>query len=1263
MLEKNKNRKLENFGVLSNLIADPVWVVDEEGICLAVNQAMSQVLGYDEQELVGKNAMNLGFLDQENKGILLENFEKRMNGLDAACYEIEATAKNGEIKFFEVKGKKIWYANKNVDLVVLHDISEQKKKSEERIRLSEEKYKNLFENAPDVIVTFDLAGKILSVNKAIVKFGFKEKEIVGNSVFKLVPEEYTEKMLMGLKKIAAGKPTHNEIDMVTPIGKRSVEYNSNPIWLNGKVVGYQTIIRDVTERKKAEEALRESEKKLLAASLYARSLIEASVDPIVTISVDGKITDVNKSTEVATGLPRDKLIGSDFSDYFADPEEARSGYQKVFTEGLVKDYPLAIRHKSGKIIDVLYNATVYRNEMGGVQGVFAAARDITKRKQAEQKLQEAEKRYRALFNQAPLGVLVIDPQAKKPVEFNEVAHTQLGYSREEFSKLCIPDFEAKETFDEISKHVATMVKEGGGEFETKHSTKNGEIRDVLVNTRTVELAGKKFLYCVFHDITESRKVQKALMESEAGYRQLVELAQEGIWAVDNDFNTVFVNPHMAQMLGYTESEMIGKSIFDFLIKTDLEKTAKYLLQFKQGMKGNFEHEFMCKDGSLVNTSIALAQIKDDEGSCLGTLALVSDITLRKKMESELRQETEKLETITESIGVGLTITSKDYRILWTNKVMKQLRGIPDLEGRRCYATYNYLDTVCPECGVKKVFEGKESDSREFMVFDREKGVTVWTQLIATPIKDKDGNITAALELVIPITERKQQEREIENLAKFPSENPNPIFRIDEKGTILYCNQAGDSLLTAWKSMVGERAPEHIIRDAINALALDRRVEVEETFGAKSCEAKIFSLLFAPVTAAGYVNIYATDITERKRTENFLRSSEEKFRNLAEQSPNIIFINQKGKVVYANTEAEKATGYTKEEFYSPKFNFMNLIAPESKESVKSIFIKHLKGEEVPPYEYRLISKKGKTKDVINSTKVIDYNGEPAILGIETDITESKKLKEKLEQYSTHLERLVKERTEQLEHAQAQLVKSERLAAIGELAGMVGHDLRNPLTGIKNAAYYLKKKGATCPEGQAKEMLEIIDKAIAHSNKIINDLLDYSRQMQLELTETETSALLNEAIQMIQVPDRIQIVNHVLEETWVRVDADKMMRVFINLIKNAIDAMPEKGTLEIRSCQIGENVEIAFADTGIGIPDEVLPKIFAPLVTTKAQGMGFGLAICKRIVDSHGGKIAVKTEVNKGTTFTIILPIKSKSEVGGEQTWINMPESLLSTTTKA
>jgi PAS domain S-box-containing protein len=1031
---------------------------------------------------------------------------------------------------------------------VFHDFTDRKKKAEEEIKFSEEKYKNLFENAPDVIVTIDLTGKITSVNKAIMQHGFRENEIVGSDIFKLVPIEYNQKMLTGLKNIAAGNPSQGEIEILTPNGKRRAEYNSNSIWLNGKVVGYQTIIRDVTERKKAEEALRESEEK-------HRKLFEESMDAIIIADVaTGIIVDCNPAASKLVGRQKSELVGQHQS--IIHPKEQMEGEFtggfKQHLENQTKTHETQIMLKTGEIRDATVKGTMF--ELKGkklIQGIF---KDITERKQSAQKLREAEKRYHALFNQAPLGVMVIDPQTAKPIEFNDAAHTQLGYSREEFSKLCLSDLGVKENADEIKAHLAKIVREGGEEFETKPHTKNGEIRNVLVNTKVVELAGKTFLFSVFHDITEIRKAQDALMKSESQYRQLVNVAQEGIWVLDNNYRTVFVNPRMAKMLGYAESEIVGKSLFDFLFKTDVEQATQYLSQFKQGVEGTFEYEFTRKDGSRVNTSIAAAQIRDDEGNCSGTLSLVSDITLRKKMENQLKQETEKLETITESIGVGLTITSKDYHILWTNKVMKQIRGIPDLEGRTCYATYNYLDTVCPECGVKKVFEGKESDSREFMVVDREKGSTVWAQLIATPIKDKDGNVTSALELVLPIT-------------------------------------------------------------------------------------------------------------ERKKVESSLKSSEEKFRNLAEQSPNIIFINQKGKVVYANTEAEKATGYKKEEFYSPKFNFMDLIAPESKEFVKSQFIKHMKGEDVHQYEYKLISKKGQTKDVINNPKVIDYNGEPAILGIVTDISEINSLKEKIAQYSRHLEDLVKEKTVQLEQAQAQLVKSERLAAIGELAGMVGHDLRNPLTGIKNAAYYLKKKGATCPEGQAKEMLEIIDKAIDHSNKIINDLLDYSREMHLELTECTPHTLLDDAVRMIQVPDRVQIVNHVLEESQVRVDADKMMRVFINLIKNAIDAMPEEGTLEITSRQTRDNLEIAFADTGMGIPDEVLPKIFSPLFTTKAQGMGFGLAICKRIIESHGGTITVKTAVNKGTAFTITLPIKPKLEVGGEKTWINMPESLLSTTTRA
>ena len=150
-------------------------------------------------------------------------------------------------------------------------------------------------------------------------------------------------------------------------------------------------------------------------------------------------------------------------------------------------------------------------------------------------------------------------------------------------------------------------------------------------------------------------------------------------------------------------------------------------------------------------------------------------------------------------------------------------------------------------------------------------------------------------------------------------------------------------------------------------------------------------------------------------------------------------------------------------------------------------------------------------------------------------------------------------------------------------------------------------------------------------------------------------------MVQVPENVEIVNNLLVEQTLTADPDKIKRVFINLIKNAIDAMPNGGKLTIGG-KLKGNFEISFEDTGMGIADDVLPKLFAPLFTTKAKGMGFGLAICKRIVEAHGGSITVKTEKNRGTTFTLTLPTEQKIDSGGEKNWINIPRSSLSMMTK-
>jgi len=222
--------------------------------------------------------------------------------------------------------------------------------------------------------------------------------------------------------------------------------------------------------------------------------------------------------------------------------------------------------------------------------------------------------------------------------------------------------------------------------------------------------------------------------------------------------------------------------------------------------------------------------------------------------------------------------------------------------------------------------------------------------------------------------------------------------------------------------------------------------------------------------------------------------------------------------------------------------------------------------------------------------------------------------------------------------------ERIKAIEQVAAMVGHDLRNPLTGISNAAYYVRMKMGSKLDPKVSEMLDVIDRDVEYSNKIINDLLDYSRAIKLELSESTPKLLLKDALALVTIPANVQIVDFTEDKPKMKVDADKLKRTCVNIIKNAFEAMPQGGKLIIESRKKSNKVEISFRDTGAGAPKETLERLFTPLFTTKARGMGFGLAICKRIIEAHGGKISVESAMGKGATFTVTLPIEPKLEGG-------------------
>jgi PAS domain S-box-containing protein len=224
-------------------------------------------------------------------------------------------------------------------------------------------------------------------------------------------------------------------------------------------------------------------------------------------------------------------------------------------------------------------------------------------------------------------------------------------------------------------------------------------------------------------------------------------------------------------------------------------------------------------------------------------------------------------------------------------------------------------------------------------------------------------------------------------------------------------------------------------------------------------------------------------------------------------------------------------------------------------------------------------------------------------------------------------------------------TERNRTIVETAAMVGHDLRNPLQGIMGAAYALKTHEGNLSE-KGKEMLHVIEDAIERSDKIINDLLAYSRELQLDLSTSNAKSLIDQSLASMKIPKNINIVNHAKEQPTVEVDVEKMKRVCLNLMKNAVDAMPNGGTLTITNTESDGNLRVSFADTGEGISEEILAKIWSPLFTTKARGMGYGLAIVKRFMEAHGGSVSVETNPGKGSTFTIRIPIDRTAKTSME-----------------
>jgi len=418
------------------------------------------------------------------------------------------------------------------------------------------------------------------------------------------------------------------------------------------------------------------------------------------------------------------------------------------------------------------------------------------------------------------------------------------------------------------------------------------------------------------------------------------------------------------------------------------------------------------------------------------------------------------------------------------------------------------------------------------------------------------------------------------------------------------------------------------------------------------------------------------INEDGQASGTLGEAEELYRNMVELSPDsMVTVDTKGVIISCNAMTLKMLGYTRDEMVGKHFTKLGTIRLKDVPKYLKLFRSVLAGKVAEPYELAFTHKDGTILIVDARVNLLKVGGKTVIQTTSRDVTERKRMEQELQKKNEQLDaqneelraseeelrasneelRATEEElraaneelqaaNEELREAQEQLVRSERLAAIGQLAGGVGHELRNPLGAIKNAAYYIRGKAAKSElaesEPRVLQFLDIIDEEIESSNKIINDLLGFSRVGKPAVSPARLERVVEDALSHSSIPENIEVVKKTdasLPE--IEIDTDQVRQVFVNLISNAVHAMPEGGALTIVAAGKDKFVEVSVSDAGSGISKEILNKIFDPLFTTKAKGIGLGLAVTKTIIDRHEGQIKVESEEGKGTTFTVRLPVKA------------------------
>ena len=1197
-------------------------VVHREGRFVYVNPSAVQLWGAaTAQDLIGRSILDVVHPDYHDhvreRVDYIEQFQKATALAEQKCLRLDGTEVD-----VEVTGLPFTSEGKSAVLAVFRDVTE-KKQAREALRKAEKRLRTVVGSASLILFATDKNGIIsLSEGEGLKSLSLKPGELVGQSVF----EAYADTPEIGenVRRALKGESFTSAVafhDLV-------FEVRYSPLTdEHEKVLGVIGVATDITENRRAEMSIRESEERY-------RELFENANDIIYTHDLQGNFTSLNRSGERITGYSREETRSMNVADVIA-PEYlslARDMIAQKTTEGVSTVYEIDIISKHGRRVRLEVSTRLIFSE-GKPIGVQGIARDLTERKQSEQVLRESQA-FMAQQAQREAMTHRISQAIRCSLDSREIYQTavrELGsYLAVDRCSLYMRDDRFKRATN-VAEYHAIGVKPAASDFPLAH------LQSLIA---ALDKTGVWFFNDAANDPRITDFYENIL--SKADVKSIMYVAIR----VGDDVPAAFALSTTKQLRHWSDSDIA-------LAKAVADQTGIAIRQAQLYQKA----ESTSKREALVNrltmairASLSLPEVLRTATIELGRALEASRVQLclydSEGVTGPLEYESlgpggksvkDSVVQSDDPIGCRLSCSGKPLIIDDTRNYQDDSTALTDYVRERA-EKFDVQSQVHYPIFIKGQFRGS------LCIYQTDR-VRLWTEdeiALVEALAERIAIGIAQAELFEMVARGKT---EWETTFDAMSDG---IFIFDRGGELKRVNRAGAAMEAQHPKLLLGRKCCDILRTSEedeacvveNALETGRSVTIEITPNRLNRPLLVsVEPVFDENNQAIAVVCTARDLSDLRKVQAVAREHQSLLTNILESARESIYaVDTEGNFKWCNTATLKGLGYQRSNFIGRPL--LSMVYEPDRELVREKLAAALTGSP-QTYEMRYFSHDGKLRyaRVDNSPLVVEGRT-TGVLGIARDITEQKEERERA-------------------------ARADKLRALGQLASGVAHDFNNSLAAILGRAQLLRRQVG---DPALVRNLDIIQTAAEDAAATVRRIQTFARKSAVKEFElVDVAGLLNDAIEITrtrwQNEARIRGLEYEVKldterEHFTYGSASELREVFVNMIVNAVDAMPRGGKLLITCRRIDNRLQLHFSDNGVGMPDDVQQKIFEPFFSTKgAQGTGLGLSVSYSIIERHSGSISVVSEPGKGARFTIDLPaVGADSSSAGLSTELSNAPSL-------